>query len=378
MAPKSDIARYRENWQGEIDSISLYTALSQFEKNRAIAKVYAKLASVEEKHAQFWEKRITEAGGAVPKRSPSFRSRALSFLARKFGSRFILPAVTMMEKTDKTSYHTQPESRHTNLPSDERSHARLLSAISDTSKAGMEGMSLAKLEGRHRAIGGNALRAAVLGANDGLVSNLSLIMGVAGANLPASSILVAGLAGLLAGAISMAMGEWLSVQSARELYMRQIAVEREELSLAPAEEQEELALIYESKGMPKEEAEKLAATLIKDEANALNTLSREELGIDPDSLGGSASVAAFTSFALFCVGAVVPILPFIFLSGPAAVITSLFSSAVALFLIGGMITLLTGRGVAYSGLRQLLFGLVAAGVTFGIGRILGVAIAGQA
>ncbi len=372
----SDLKRYRENWQGEVDSISLYTTLSQSEKNPAIARVYAKLASVEEKHAQFWEKRTVEAGGTVPKRRPSFRSHALAFLARKFGTRFVLPAVTMMEKTDNASYGSQPESKHTSLPSDERSHARLLSAISGTSKSGMEGITLAKLEGRHRAIGGNALRAAVLGANDGLVSNLSLIMGVAGANLPGKMILITGLAGLLAGAISMAMGEWLSVQSARELYMRQIMVEEEELLTAPEEEEEELALIYQAKGMPKEEAEKLAAVLIKDEANALNTLSREELGIDPDSLGGSANVAAFTSFALFCLGAIVPIIPFIFSSGQAAVAASLVSSAVALFLIGGMITLLTGRGVLYSGARQLLFGLLAAGITFGIGRIIGVSLAG--
>lgn len=376
MPSGSDRARYRKNWQGEVDSVWLYTALSRSEKNPQLAKVYARLAAVEEKHAQFWEKKMRDVGAPVPKRSPSFRSRTLGFLAKRFGARFVLPAVTNLENSDRGSYSLQPESKHTSLPSDEHSHARLLSAISGTAKSGMEGGTLARLEGRHRAMGGNALRAAVLGANDGLVSNLSLIMGVAGADLPQKTILITGLAGLLAGACSMAMGEWLSVQSARELYMRQIAVEEEELLQAPEEEEEELALIYEAKGMTREEARKLASTLIKDEATALNTLSREELGIDPESLGGSAWEAAFTSFFLFCIGAIIPLLPFIFLHGPMAVGLSLSASAAALFLVGALITLLTGRGIAFSGVRQLVIGLLAAAVTFGIGRFIGTSIAG--
>src|SRR5256714_1939537 len=165
------------------------------------------------------------------------------------------------------------------FPADERSHARLLSAI--VGKTGIEGNALARFEGRHRAIGGNALRAAVLGADDGLVSNLSLVMGVAGASLSNHGILVTGFAGLLAGAISMALGEWLSVQSSRELYQRPIAIEPEELETVPEEEQEELALIYQAKGIPTQRARELAAGLIADPHTALDTLAREELGIDP-------------------------------------------------------------------------------------------------
>src|SRR5207253_120995 len=166
--------------------------------------------------------------------------------------------------------------RAAGLPADERSHGRVSRTIVATSRQGMRGEVVARLEGRHRAAGGNALRAAVLGVNDGLVSNLSLIMGVAGAALNQTTILLTGLAGLLAGAISMALGEWLSVQSSRELYQRQIAIEREELETVPEEEQEELALIYQAKGIPTQRARELAAGLIADPHTALDTLAREE------------------------------------------------------------------------------------------------------
>lgn len=232
------------------------------------------------------------------------------------------------------------------------------------------------MEGRHRSAGGNTLRAAVLGANDGLLSNLSLIMGVAGANISERSILVTGFAGLLAGACSMALGEWLSVQSARELYERQIKIERQELEDAPEVEAEELALIYEAKGLPTEQARSLAAQIISNPKTALDTLSREELGIDPQALGGSAWVAAITSFCLFAMGAIIPVIPFLLLRGWNAIVGSLILSEIALFLIGAGITLLTGRSVLYSGVRQIVFGFGAAAITYAIGRLIGVSIAG--
>jgi VIT1/CCC1 family predicted Fe2+/Mn2+ transporter len=240
----------------------------------------------------------------------------------------------------------------------------------------MEGARIARFEGRHRAVGGNALRAGVLGANDGLVSNLSLVMGVAGATSGGSGVLIAGLAGLLAGGFSMALGEWLSVQSSRELHEEQIAVEREELAMAPKEEEAELALIYQAKGLPEDVARRLAAQVIATPGAALDTLAREELGVDPETLGGSAWEAAFASFLLFCLGAIVPVFPFFFASGLVAVAVSLGVSALALFTVGAGITLVTGKSAWKSGLRQTVFGLVAAGLTFGIGKLLGTAISG--
>jgi VIT1/CCC1 family predicted Fe2+/Mn2+ transporter len=214
----------------------------------------------------------------------------------------------------------------------------------------------------------------VLGANDGLVSNLSLVMGVAGASLAAREIVITGMAGLLAGAGSMALGEWLSVTSSRELYEKQIEVEREELKTNPAEEAEELALIYEAKGLSETHAKEIADRLIATEASALDTLVREELGIDPDELGGSALQAAVTSFLLFAIGAIIPVWPYFMLSGHTALVTSLSSSAVGLFVIGAAITVLTGKGVMRSGLRQVGVGLLAAALTFGLGSLIGRAL----
>jgi len=200
-------------------------------------------------------------------------------------------------------------------------------------------------------------------------------MGVAGASITNGAIVIAGLAGLLAGAFSMGLGEWLSVQSARELYSHQIRVEREELEAIPEEEEVELALIYQSKGVGAEQARQLARQIIQgDPRVALDTLAREELGIDPDELGGSAYEAAFTSFLLFGSGALVPLLPFLVSSGTPAIVASLILAGVALFVVGAAITIVTGQSALRSGLRQVLFGLVAAAITFAIGHVVGTAI----
>lgn len=373
---QSDTARYRANLQAEIDSTSLYRTLAEIESQPALAAVYERLADVEERHARHWEQQLRDAGVESLAVKPSWRARTLSWLARRFGAQFVLPTLADAESADAGDYGSQPEARYTPLPSEEHSHRRILQTIVRTAPRGMEGSFLARLEGRHRAVGGNALRAAVLGANDGLVSNLSLVMGVAGAALSSQSILITGFAGLLAGAISMALGEWLSVQSSRELHERQIAIEAEELRVVPEEEEIELALIYQSKGVSETQARELAAQLIASEETALDTLAREELGVDPGELGGSAWEAAITSFVLFAIGAIVPVAPFLFISGFTAVVVSLVVSALGLFAIGAAITLMTGRSVTFSGARQMLFGLTAAAVTYGIGWLMGTSLAG--
>ena len=374
MAPRTDITRFRTNRQEEIDSASIYATIATLEPNEKLAEVYRRLAASEEAHVAFWEGKLRDAGARVPARRPSGRSRVIVWLSRRFGTQSVIPMLAMKEQAGHNDYDGQPDALAANLPAVENSHARLLSTISHARGSGMEGGLLARLEGRHRAVGGNALRAAVLGANDGLVSVLSLVMGVAGAHSSNKAILVAGLAGTLAGACAMAMGEWLSVQSARELARRQIAIERDELTEAPEEEQEELSLIYQAKGLGREEADALAAKLMADKDNVLDTLTREELGLDPAELGGSAWEAAITSFFLFFCGAIAPVAPFLFLSGAPAVVTSLAASGLALFLTGAVITLMTGRGVLFSGARQLLIGMAAAGVTFGIGHLIGVSV----
>ena len=373
---RADVQRFRRNRQAEIDSATLYTSLAEAEEQPALADVYRRLSATEREHAVFWEERLREAGAEPESARPSWRARALSVLARRFGAGLILPTLIEAESTDTRGYARQEESAATALPAQEQSHGRILRAIRSTRPEGVEGSVLARLEGRHRGVAGNALRAAVLGANDGLVSNLSLVMGVTGAEVAGRGILITGLAGLVAGAGSMALGEWLSVQSSRELYEHQLDIEREEILNAPAEEAEELALIYQAKGIAPDEARALAEKVIASPETAVDTLAREELAIDPKDLGGSAWEAAATSFVLFAAGAIVPVLPFLFWSGTTAALASVAFSAVALFAIGVAITLLTGRNPLFSGARQLLFGLAAAALTFLVGRLIGVSIAG--
>lgn len=374
MTRNTDIDRYRANLEDEQNSAALYRAMADYEKNPKIAEVYRRLAEVEDAHAGLWAGKLHAANVAVAPFHPALRTRILIWLARKFGTGMVLPAISMREDSASNGYALQPEA--TEMIPTEKSHARLLRQIEQTSHGGMGGSALAQIEGRHRMGGGNALRAAVLGASDGLLSNFNLIMGVAGAELSGRNILLTGFAGLLAGAVSMALGEWISVQSSRELYQRQLRTEEAEIATMPEEEVEELVLIYQARGMDEPSARLLATQIMGNRENALDTLAREELGVNPEDLGGSAWEAAITSFALFAAGAIIPVIPFLFLGGMAAVMVSAIVSTVGLFLVGGAITLYTGRSVWYSGTRQVLFGLAAAAATFAIGRLAGLSLAG--
>ncbi len=372
MTPNEDYQRYLANRQKEVDGAALYRALAKSESQPQLSDLYTKFAEAEEKHAAAWEKRIADLKMAVPPRRLTWRARAMIWLSQRFGTQFILPTVTGLERADSQAYDKQPEAEAGKFAADEKSHARLLMA--SQAGGGLAGGSIAQLEGRHRAGSGNALRAAVLGANDGLLSILSLTMGVAGATNSNASVLIAGLAGVLAGAGSMALGEWLSVQSSRELYAHQIKIETQEIEQNPQEEQEELSLIYQAKGLPEDRAQELASHMMADRENVVDTLAREELGIDPQELGGSAYEAALMSFGLFAVGAAFPMLPYLFTTGITAIIASLVLSAAGLFLIGSLITLMTGRSVLFSGTRQVLVGMAAAGLTFGVGKLIGTSV----
>jgi vacuolar iron transporter family protein len=369
----SDLNQIRANLLAEYDAISLYGRLAKAEPNPGLAKVYQRLAETEARHAEVWAGKLRDAGAAVPPMRPSWRARTLGWLASRFGTSLVLPTIAAIEQGASSGYDSQPEAVALGMPGDERSHARVFRYLSRVTP-GLEGSAIARFEGRHRAAGGNALRAGVLGANDGLLSVFSLVMGVAGAGRPASDILLTGTAGLMAGALSMALGEWISVQSSRELYEHQLNIEQRELDTNPGAEAEELALIYQAKGVAPEEAQRLASRLISDPASALDTLAREELSIDPRELGGSAWEAALMSFGLFAVGGVIPVLPYLVWHGPAGIIASAAASAAGLFVMGAVITLMTGRNPVLSGLRMILFGLMAAAATFGLGRLIGISL----
>lgn len=374
MAPSAtpaEIKKYRGFLAEEVDGLYLYQRLAEIEEDESLKDVYRQLALTEEKHLALWQEQLRLAGEDATPPKPSFRARLLMGVAARWGTDLVLPIIKSFE-TDATSmYIGVPVAEAAGLPQDEHSHARVFEALSTRRQNGVHGSVIGRIETRHRALGGgNALRASVLGANDGLVSNLALVAGFAGASPGQASIILAGLAGLLAGAASMALGEWISVTSSREAAEAQIAAEREELELDPASEEEELALIYQAKGLPKADAERLAAALIADKKHALATLAREELGIVPEDLG-SPWAAAIASFILFAIGAIVPVIPFFFGDGFGFVLAGAAFSGVGLFILGASITLLTGRNWIYGGGRQVVLGLAAAVVTYFVGGVIG-------
>jgi VIT1/CCC1 family predicted Fe2+/Mn2+ transporter len=370
----ADVKRYLENWQGEVDGAAQYHALAKAEKNPQLSQVYTNLGKMEEKHRAFWESKLAESGVKLPALKPSWRARVLIWITLRFGPGAVLSTVAEAEKTDRNMYVSQKETEGTSLTADEHLHDRVLEEILRVDKQGVSGNYLAQIEGRHKAVSGNNLRAAVLGANDGLCSNLSLVMGVAGASSNSHLLLLTGMAGLLAGACSMALGEWISVTSSRELSEREIKVEAEEYDVDPQGEGEELQLIYESKGMKPDQARTLAQHMVADKDRAMDALSREELGINPDDKENSAVSAALYSFFLFTTGAVIPVAPYFFLTGPMAFGASLGLSAVGLFTLGALGTIFTGKPVWFAGGRQLGLGLLAAALTFSLGKLLGVSL----
>jgi VIT1/CCC1 family predicted Fe2+/Mn2+ transporter len=374
MVDSADLKRYRQNLQDEVDGAAMYLALAGIEEEPSLVELYQRLAATEQRHGNLWREKLSEAGADPGDPKVSKRARVLIWLSRRMGTSVLVSTIAKDEKSGQFMYDDQPETAGTSLRADERSHARIMATLAEDNPTTMTGPVLAKLEGRHSAVGGNALRAAVLGANDGLVSNLALVMGIAGATNDRSAVLLAGLAGLLAGAISMALGEWISVQSSRELYEKQLATERMEIETFPDEEAEELKLIYQAKGIPSDQAAEMAASVMVDTQRALETMAREELGIDPDDLGGSPWEAAIASFFLFALGAILPVLPFFFTTGPQAIAMSALLSGFGLFGLGAAISLLTGKNVWWSGFRQTLFGLAAAAVTFGVGTLVGVTV----
>lgn len=368
---KADVRRFRANLRDEVDGEALYRALAEAEKDPHLKLVYERLAESESRHRRLWETKLREAGAEVPSFRPSWRVRALGWLARRFGTSAVAPLIAEMEVAAYSMYDGQPEAVAHGLPSEERSHARVFRELARQGTRRASAVDIARIEGRHGAATGNALRAAVLGANDGLVSNLSLVMGVAGANPGAEIVLLSGVAGLLAGSLSMALGEWISVRSGAELIERQVRIELEEIRHLPDEEIEELTLIYMARGIPEEEARGMARRIITDQKAALDTLAREELGVSPEDHGQNPWVAAVASFLTFSFGAAFPVLPWLFLSGVAGVVGSVVASTAGLMLTGAVTSLFTGRSAWFSAARMVAFGLSAAGLTFGIGRGIG-------
>ncbi|HEX4998837.1 MAG TPA: VIT1/CCC1 transporter family protein [Terriglobia bacterium] len=368
-ASPGDLRRYRQNYIKEQDGIAMYRALARAEKDAARSAIFEKLAQAEERHASRWAKLLEQNGVAIPSYKAGFRVNLLGWISRRLGTQPVLSVVTGLETSDEQNYAGQAEAE--GLPAAERSHGRTLRLMEQRGDAS----AILQTERWHRANYGGSLRAAVFGANDGLISNFSLVMGVSGAGVDPHIVLLAGVAGLLAGAFSMAAGEYVSVRSQRELYEQQIALEEQELKSSPEEEQEELALIYQAKGIPADQAADLAARILSNPDTAIDTLAREELGLDPSALG-SPWAAALSSFLAFGVGASIPVVPYLLSSGVTAFVASATVCGLALFIVDALISVFTGRNLVYSGLRMLAIGALAAAVTFITGKLIGVSIAG--
>jgi vacuolar iron transporter family protein len=370
---EDDVKRFQDNLRDELDGAEMYARLAAAERDPLRRDLFLQLAQAEGRHAELWREKLVAAGIAAERYVPSFRTRLLAKLAQRFGPAFVMPTIAAAEFSDRNKYAGQHDAH--SISAEERGHAAVVQQMAQASaRHVVSGADIARAEPWHRGASGNNLRAAVLGVNDGLVSNFCLIMGVAGAGAAPRIILVTGLAGLVAGACSMALGEWLSVTNARELAGTQLAKEAEEIEQTPEAEQHELALIYQAKGLPKGDAERVAAELMRDKKAALDTLAREELGIDPAELGGNPWSAAGTSLILFAAGAICPVLPFLWLHGVPAIATSVAVSVTALCGVGVLTSLFNGRSPWFSAARQGLFGCAAAAVTYGVGSILGVSI----
>lgn len=371
-----DLNKLKDQLQTEVDTAFLYDSIAAIQSDDNLTRVLQSLSDIEKGHAKYiFDKVLTlEPDYKIP--LPSSRAKFQLKLGKFFGYSSIISSLSSIEKQFAVNAIKNKIESGEKPTGFEHNHLKIIEAVNNNAALNVSGGFLSKFESRHKTVGGNALRAAVLGSNDGLVSNMSLVMGVAGAAVSNNTILLTGIAGLLAGAISMSLGEWLSVQSSRELNQRQIDLETEELEASPEEEKKELVLLYQAKGMNVEEAKKLAEKAFENPQTAIDAIITEELGIDKEELGGSAWEAATASFVLFAFGAIIPLYPFIFLDGKKAILLSVGSSVVGLFGIGAAITLLTGKSIVFSGLRQVSFGLAAAAVTYGIGSLIGVSLAG--
>lgn len=343
------------SWREEMQAAYLYKVVAQVEAGTPRASLFVELAGEAEKQAEIWARLARDAGHGLPPRFvPDARSRIVAGLVRRFGARPMRTVLSAMKVRGMSLYVHSTQGHTSQAP----------------------GSEMGK---RHRGMGsGGNLRAAVFGVNDGLISNAGLIMGVAGATSAANDntlILLSGAAGLIAGAFSMAAGEYVSVRSQREMFEYQIGLEKEELDHYPEEEAEELALIYHARGIELDQARIMARTLLSNPEQALDVLAREELGLNPDDLG-SPWGAALSSFGAFAVGAILPLLPFLLgATGNVAMIAVVAVTVVALAVVGLAISLFTGRGAWSGALRMVLIGGGAGLTAFFVGKLLGVAVA---
>jgi len=357
--------KYRSYLAEEVDGIFIYRQLAEIESDSNLVEIYSHLADSEQRHVDLWQQELAklDADNTLP--APSMRAKVLMWVARKFSPDLVLPVIKAFESDAASMYIGDSVAELEMLPADEASHARVFAALESSS--GASGSMISRLEQRHSSLASrDTLRAGVLGSSDGLVSNMLLVAGFAGANPSQETVVLAGFAGLLAGSVSMGLGEWISVTTTKEAAQAQIAIETEELRLDPDAEKRELELIYQAKGVSSEHAKVLVESIFESPDNARDTMVREELGINIDDIG-SPWKAALSSFLLFSVGAIIPVIPFLFGNSMGHILVAGLLCALGLFTLGGLVTLLTGQSILKSGFRQMTIGVSIASLTFAIG-----------
>ena len=368
--------RYLRYLAAERASGRMYRALADMTSGQR-REALLELASIEDRHAAHWMALLHTAGVQIPEDTGELEPDDAQVLqrARSMGLDAVLGDLEQAERDAQGMYDAEPDALP-GMSEDEREHAAVLAGLggTDTPAAASDVRGqLNRAEPWHRTDKSGALRAAIFGISDGLVSNTALVMGFAGSGVDRGTVLFAGVAGLLAGAFSMAAGEYVSVASQTDLFRRELALEERELREKPLEEQRELELLYRAKGLDADTAKKTAEKIMADPKTALDTLAREELGLDPDELGNPKRVAA-SSFAAFAVGAAVPVIPYFVLSGLTARVVAVTLAVIAMLVVGGTVGRVSGLGVARSAARQLLVGGGAAAVTYIVGRLVGTSV----
>lgn len=361
-----DVHAFRHHWQDEADAAFLYRILAEQETNVRTADIYRQLAEVEDRHVGIWERLLKQNGVAVGPYRPSARARLLAFLGRRFGPGFLLPTLLAEEGREVKGYLDM----HRATPRGAPGHHEALRLARESAE---HASTLGGVAGRggepwHRTESGGMLRNVIYGFNDGLTANFGLVAGVIGATAVQQhqTVILAGVAGLIADALSMGSSGYLAAKSEQEVYANEIAMERAEIAIMPEVERDELALIYQAKGISEEQAKDLAAQVMADPARMLEEHVREELkigeqGVSPLREGWITGLAT-------AIGAGIPVLPFLLLGGTGAIVIAFVIAMLSHFLVGAARSVFTGRGVFRSGLDMFVVGLGVAVVGYYVGE----------
>ena len=361
-----DLHAFEHHWQDEADAAFLYRVLSTAEQDPAKKDIYRRLAEVEDRHVEVWGNLLSANGRQLPSHRPTARTRLLAFLGRQFGPNFLLPMLLAEEGREVKAYLDMHRTTGSGVAG--RDEALLLAKESAEHATTLNGVAGRTGEPWHKTGAGGFLRNVVYGFNDGLTANFGLVAGVIGASTGTQyhAVIVAGVAGVIADALSMGSSGYLAAQSEREVYAHEIAMERDEIALMPEIERDELALIYEAKGMDADSAHRIATQVMSDPEKMLAEQVQEELGISES--GTSPMREAWITGLATAIGALIPVVPFFLFTGRVAAIVAFAVAMLSHWLVGAARSVFTGRSVFKSGMDMFVVGLGVAAVGYYVGE----------